>query len=100
MAANKSVRFLPVNTPFAGVRGTTHRGTCVPPAATASATRVTATSASDFVLPGTTNPFPFFPFPKDPCVGQGGGRPPAPPGGESKKVIPLTEKTAGEWVLA
>jgi hypothetical protein len=31
-----------------------------------------------------------------PLQGVGGVSPPAPPGGESKKVSPLTEKTVGE----
>ena len=49
-AVNKSVGILPVDTPFAVVRGTTGRGGCVRLTASAS-TRVTATTASDFVLP-------------------------------------------------
>ena len=52
---SKSVRFLPVSIPFAVVRGTTDRGGCVRRTAT-TATRFTAASTSDFVLP-RTNPF-------------------------------------------
>jgi len=48
MAANKSVQFPPADTPFAGVRGSTARGTCVPPTG-AAACRVSGTPASDFV---------------------------------------------------
>ena len=59
MAANKSVRFLPVITPFVGVRETRYRGSCVPPSGTASG-RLTGAATSDFVLPGTINPLPFF----------------------------------------
>ena len=79
----KSVRFLPSITPFAGVRGATYRGGCVRRPATTS-TRIPASTSSDFVLPGS-NPLPslLFPFSKDPCVGQGGVSPPAPPEAET-----------------
>ena len=73
MAARKSVQFLPAYTPCAVVRGSTHRGGRVRRTAT-SATRLTAATSSDFVLP-RTNPFPFS---KDPCVGVGSANPPAP----------------------
>ncbi|MED5418595.1 MAG: SUMF1/EgtB/PvdO family nonheme iron enzyme, partial [Verrucomicrobiota bacterium] len=57
MAASKSVRLLPMNTPLAVVRGAAYRGGCVRrPAATA--TRMAAPTSSDFVLPGT-DPLPF-----------------------------------------
>ena len=58
-------------------------------------TRIAATTSSDFVLPGT-NPLP---SPKDPCVGRGGVRPPAPPEAEAYLVIRLREKTAGDQSL-
>ena len=61
MAANKSVRFLPAYTPFAVVRGSTHRGGCVRRTAS-STSQIPAPSTSDFVLPGTTNPFSSFLF--------------------------------------
>jgi hypothetical protein len=96
MAANKSVRFLPIITPFVGVRGSTLRGPCVPPTGT-TPSRITGSTSSDFASPKTNR----FPFPKTPAWAEGvsGPRhptPPAPPGDESKKVSPLTEKTAGD----
>ena len=93
---SKSVRFLLVDTPFAGVHGTTSRGACVPPSGSTTACRFSGTATSDFVLPGTTNPFPSF---QRPLCGVGGRQPPAPPGGEFKDVSPLTDKTVGERTL-
>jgi len=49
---SKSVLFLPADTPFAVVRGTTFRGGCVRRTATTTS-RITASTSSDFVLPGT-----------------------------------------------
>ena len=69
MAANKSVRFLPIITPFVGVRGSTLRGPCVPPTGT-TPSRITGSTSSDFVLP-RTNPFSSFLFPKTPAWDRG-----------------------------
>ena len=87
MAASKSVRFLPVNTPIAGVRGTTIRGTCVPP---------TGTTPSDFASP-RTNPFFFFQRPL--CGLRGCQPPPAPPEAEAYLAIPPREKTLNRLTL-
>ena len=66
MAANKSVRFLPIITPFVGVRGSTLRGSCVPPTGT-TPSRITGSTSSDFASPKTN----LFPFPKTPAWGRG-----------------------------
>ena len=50
--------------PFAVVRGTTNRGGCVRRTATTT-TRITATTTSDFVLPGTINFLPYLLYPAD-----------------------------------
>ena len=72
----KSARIELLTIRCAAVRGSTNRGSCVPPGGT-TACRITGTAPSDFVVPGT-NPFPsfLFPFSKDPCVGKGGVSPP------------------------
>ena len=56
---------------FAGVRGTTFRGPCVPPSGTA-ASRVPGSAASDFASP-RTNPFSLF---QRPLRGVRGRQPP------------------------
>jgi hypothetical protein len=59
----------------------------------ASATsRITTSTTTDFVLPGTSNPFPSSLFQS--LLSEARGRqahPPAPPGGESKDVSPLPD---------
>jgi hypothetical protein len=80
---------------FAGVRGTTFRGPCVPPSGTA-ASRVPGSAASDFASP-RTNPFPLS---QRHLRGVGGVSPPAPPDGESKNVIPLPDETPNRQTLS
>ena len=86
VAASKSVRFLSVNTPIAGVRGTIIRGTCVPP---------TGTRPSGFVLP-RANPFFFF---QRPLCGLRGCQPPALPEAEAYLAIPPRKKTLNRLTL-
>jgi hypothetical protein len=58
---SKSVRFLPIITPFAVVRGAPDWGTCVPPPVSPRG-RTTASTPSDFALPKTINPLSSFLF--------------------------------------
>ncbi len=83
---NKSVRFLPTDTPFTVVHGSTKRGGCVQRIATPSATTsvvflMAAAASSGFASPWTINPFPLFPFSlfQRPLRGVRGRQPPGTP---------------------